>query len=90
MSRNMDLLDIQPTKVLSKKPPPALDHHRLLTIKQIMNLLNVCKTTFYAIQRSKDPIPSICLPSVAGKAKRRNVRFSLNEYLWWIEKHRSS
>ncbi len=89
MSRKIAVLDVQPVQVPSKKPPPALDHHRLLTIKQIMHLLNVSKTTFFAIQKGSDPIPSICLPSVLGKPKRRNVRFSMNEYLWWVEKHRS-
>lgn len=60
--------------------PAAFYDSRLLTVKQLEEMMGIKKSAIYNLLRNKtDPIPSVKI----GKHRR----FKLDKVLWWIEKH---
>lgn len=68
--------------VMTTRLPGELSGHRLLTVHQVMELMGISKTKFYAIQRSKDPFPVV---DTEGRP-----RVTLQDYLWWVERHKKA
>lgn len=63
-----------------KQFPVAVTDNRLLSPREVQEILGIGKTGLYGLLKSKkDPLPSIKI----GK----NRRFNLAKVLWWIEKH---
>lgn len=63
-----------------QKFPESVVGNRLLSPREVQEILGVGKTTLYGLlQSKKDPIPSIKI----GNSRR----FKLDKLLWWIEKH---
>ena len=65
----------------TERPMPAAYYEsRLLTMKQLEEMVGYCRQTIMKwTERKKDPLPHIKLT--------REYRFQLDKVNWWIEKH---
>jgi predicted DNA-binding transcriptional regulator AlpA len=62
--------------------PPNVYDRRLLSGKQVCELLNIKRTALYLLgKRTSDPIPSIM---IGGRR-----RYQAEKVLWWIENQHS-
>ena len=65
------------------KMPDAAIQGRLLSCRQVQEMLGVSiATIFRLIKNKKDPLPSVKIG--------RMLKFPLDKVLWWIEKHAST
>lgn len=65
-------------ETLTSELPRAAGEVRLLSTKQVQEMLGVGKTTLYHLTfRTKNPLPSLTV----GAARK----YRLDKVLWWIE-----
>jgi len=64
----------------TKEMPAAYYESRLLTMKQLEEMVGYCRQTITKwAERKKDPLPRVKIG--------REYRFKLDKVNWWIEKH---
>lgn len=60
--------------------PTAFYESRLLSIKQIQEMMGISRQTLWRLVNSKrDPLPSVMI--------RGNRKFKLDQVNWWIDSH---
>ena len=58
--------------------PEDLAGAKCLSVNQVLQLLNICRSTLYGLMhRTKHPIPNI----LVGRVRR----FPVDKLLWWME-----
>lgn len=68
------------TQTAEVKLPDAFYESRLLSCRQVQDMMGISKGTLFNLLRNKkDPFPSVKIG--------RNRKFKLDKVLWWIDKH---